>query len=105
MDDESDDQNMVKKLIVLLDHINNVYRNLYMFKESFYDILAQANSAEARAAVKLLEAICAQGEPMMKELLENNSWQSIRRREPRREMKRFLALLGNRVLRKKILAF
>ena len=105
MDDESDDQNMVKKLIVLLDHINNVYRNLYMFKESFYDILAQANSAEARAAVKMLEAICAQGEPMMKELLENNSWQSIRRREPRREMKRFLALLGNRVLRKKTLAF
>lgn len=106
MGDESDhDQDMVKKLIVLLERINEVYRNMYMFKDGFYDILAQAYSAEARAAVKLLEAICAQGEPKIKELLANNRWQSIRCREPRREMKRFLALLGNRELRKKTLAF
>ena len=99
------EQDMIKKLVVLLEHINEVYRHMYMFKESFYDILAKANSAEARAAVKLLENICVQGEPKMKELLENNNWHSIRCSEPRREMKRYLALLGNRELRKKMLSF
>lgn len=79
-----------------------------MFQDSFYDILVQKNAIEVRATIDLLEVICSQGEAEIKVLKaddeERNFWK-IRRSRPRMEMKRFLALLGNRELRQKTLDF
>ena len=45
-------------------HINDVYGHMYMFRDSFYDMMARGDSMEVRAAIKLLEIFCAQGEPV-----------------------------------------
>lgn len=100
--------NILKNLMDLLEHINGVYGHMFMFNESFYDFLEQKNTIEVRAAIKLLEVICSQGEVEIKVLKgddgERNFWK-IKRSKPRMEMKRFIALLGNRELRKKTLDF
>ena len=73
-----------------------------------YDVIQQ----EAKRKTDLFADFIIYDEEDCKEVIRQvkeemgKSWDTnARRREPRREMKRFLALLGNRVLRKKTLAF
>lgn len=102
------DNHEPKKLITILEHINSVYGHMFMFEDSFYDFLEQKNTTEVRAAIELLKVICSQGEAEIEVLKsddgERNFWK-IRRSRPRIEMKRFLALLGNRELRQKTFDF
>jgi len=93
-----------KKLLTILECIDDVYDGLYMFEETYYDMLEQ-RSAEAMGAVKLMESMCLQAEPVLEKYQDEDDWYRLRFSRPRREMKLYLALLGNRYLRKKTLSF
>ena len=93
-----------KKLLTILERIDDVYDGLYMFEETYYDMLEQ-RSAEAMGAVKLMESMCLQAEPVLEKYQDEDDWYRLRFSRPRREMKLYLALLGNRYLRKKTLSF
>lgn len=95
----------IKELMLTLNHIDKVFPNMFMFKDSFYDLVGQGTSIESTAAIKLLKAICLDAESKIETTDKEFSWMGVKKSKPRAEMKQYIALLGNRELRKNILSF
>ena len=97
--------NIIDEFITLLDQINNRYGQMFMFSDTFYDIIYNINSPDVVAAVELLDRLFLQGIPELDRLEADLGWYGVKKSRPRQELKRYLALLGNRELRKEILSF
>lgn len=96
----------LNRLLDTLMSINDTYHTLFMFKDSFYDIL-EIHSRESAAAVELLQRLAHRNATKFQEEISkmDTFWSRFNQAEARREVKRYLALLGNRVLRKNVLSF
>ena len=78
---------LLELLIGTLDYIQKRYRSLFAFREMFYDFMAHCESPMVQAAVRFLKQMAEQEEDCTVFL------------------RRYLAVLGNLTLRKKVLGF
>lgn len=96
----------IRKLFDTLFEINETYHNLFMFRSTFYNIL-ESPSQESDAAVELLARMAHRNEQAFRAGKKSDStlWSTDDPSGARRELKRFLGVLGNPVLRKSVFAF
>ena len=87
---------------------NRIYRNLYCFAVTFYEFLEQSHVPEIQAAMILLQRLVECNRPEQIPEQDPLVWlkRLIQLDHPGRiEIKRYLAVLGNSVLRKDVFGF
>ena len=107
---EYDNQTFLEEFIVTLNDINSFYKRVYAFRDMFYDFLMNYSDKNYIAAVKLLQEITEENKEAGK-IIEKVGfdWDLISKNvtfnEGRRNMKRYLAVMANKKLRKKYFGF
>lgn len=99
---------MQKLLVDTLADINETYGRLYCFADTFYEFFSmRVTEPEAQAAGLLLKRLADRNRAAIKAQTDGDLWPDLQRMdEPvRLEIKRYLAILGNPLLRKKVFGF
>lgn len=98
-----------KKILDTLNYANEYYKRIFAYKEMFYDFLGNSQTKEYQSALKLFEKILEDNKEDGKIIEECNSWdiedKNITFNKGRLNVKRFLSIMANKELRKKIFNF
>ena len=82
---------LIRRLVEILSEADQVYNGIYAFQETFYNFLEYPNDRHSQAATLLLQELVEQhkDDPKLGQMI----------------IRRYLATLGNKALRKQILDF
>lgn len=101
--------NFIEKMIDLLNLAENEYERIFAYKEMFYEFLANSQTKEYQSAIILFEKILKDNKELGSVIKERSSWdisdRNILFNKGRLHVKRYLAIMANKELRRKIFNF
>lgn len=98
-----------RKFINLLADINETFKRVFPFESMFYEFIENKKKMEYRVAAGLLAFVAGANEETGKVIEQCNSWSGASKNiicnEARMAMKRYLAVMANKKLRRKYFGF
>lgn len=110
MDGDGACQDFIKGFLFLLADIDQFYKRIFPFQSMFYEFLQNSSRREYRAAVELLKKIADENREEGKIIEKAGySWsiasRNVTHNAARLRLKRYLAVMANKKLRKKYFGF
>lgn len=110
MDDNGAEQDFMKAFLFLIVDIDKFYKRIFPFQTMFYEFLQNGSKREYRAAVELLKEIADENREEGKIIEKSRySWditsRNVTHNIGRLRLKRYLAVMANKKLRKKYFGF
>ncbi len=108
--DDCDTEKFTKEVIYLLSDVESRYKRVFAFQDMFYEFISNGSKKEYRAAIDVLRKLYEDNAEDGKIIeVVRGSWdlssKNVTCNRGRMNMKRYLALLANKELRKKYLGF
>ena len=106
----SDDKNFLEDFVSTLHEIECFYKRVYAFRDMYYEFLMNYSDRRYIAAVKLLKELAEENRESGKVIDKVGCYwdltsKNVTFNEGRRNMKRYLAVMANKELRKKYFRF
>ena len=107
-DNDIKSEDFLKNMIEILDDVNKTFKRVFAYKDMFYEFLINNFDNKYKATLKLIKKV-AQDNKEEGSITLTSPWdltdRNITFNEKRVQMKRLLALLANKELRKKVFGF